>query len=291
MPDSPVVIGIPLLLEYGIWRFRRTGVLGNTIKNDISGIHFYLQYYGITLKLGKGYSDPLVKLYRGCNRLRARYEIDNKRYFRRALCDIILFAMLECLTTETRWERTVRVLLLFAKATAFRSHNYVYTNTAEAMVRIRNITFFPSIDAPKGFIVELPRSKTRQIDAPAPETRTIYCRCKRGPCVVHELAQHLQGRMHHHPEGLFLLDSGFPITYTVLRKILHTLCDAVGIDWHYYPPHALRIGEATDQSQRGIPIERIMKFVTWRSRKSAMIYIRPDNEDFVKFGRDETWVE
>ena len=85
MPDEPVMVGVPLLLEYGIWRFRRTGVLGNTIRNDISGIHCFLQFYGITLQLGKGYSDPLQKLYRGCNRMRARFEIDNKRYFRRAL--------------------------------------------------------------------------------------------------------------------------------------------------------------------------------------------------------------
>ena len=282
LPNESIVVGVPLLLEYGLWRFRRTGVLGNTIRNDISGIHCFLQYYGITLQLGKGYSDPLNKLYRGCNRMRARYESDKYRYFRRALCDVILFTMLEILGVSTDWERTVRVLLLFAKATGFRSHNYIYSGGAENMVRIRDITFYPSIDAPRGFIVKVPRGKTTPIDAPR-ETRTIKCRCENGPCVVHELAKHLYNRMNEKCEGLFLMEDGFPVTYQALRKILHSLCDAVGIDWHYYPPHSLRIGEATDQSMKGVPLEVIMKFIGWRSRKSAMIYIRPDNEDFAKF--------
>lgn len=283
MPYEPTIIGVPLFLEYGLWRFRRTGVLGNTIKNDISGIQFYLQYYNVNVPLGKMESAQLTKLYRGCNRMRAKYEIDNKRYFRRALCDRILFPMLNLLDLSTRWGKTVRCLLLFAKATAFRSHNYVFTNTAEAMVRIRNIRFYPSIDNPKGFIVTLPRSKTRQIEAANRETRTIKCRCARGPCIVHELAEHLKGRMNDGAEALFLTDTGFPVTYNILSKVLKILCDGVGIDWHYYTSHALRIGEATDQNMRGVPLEVTMKFVCWRSRKSAMIYIRPDNEDFVKF--------
>ena len=282
-PDARVVYGVPLLLEYGLWRFRRTGVLGNTIQNDVSGIHCYLQFYGIQLELGKGKSDALTKFYRGCNRMRAKYEIDNKRYFRRALCDIILFAMLKFLSKKVYWERTVRVLLLFGKATAFRSHNYVFTDTAEAMVRVRNIRFYPSIQAPRGFIVTVPRTKTRQVDAPVPETRTIKCRCKYGPCIVHELADYLKDRIGNGPEGLFLLPNGFPVTYTILHDILKELCGMVGLDWHYYTPHALRIGEATDQNMRGVPLEKTMKFVNWKSRKSAMIYIRPDNEDFVKF--------
>ena len=271
------------MVDYGIWRFRRTGVLGNTIRNDISGIHFYLQFNGITLRLGKGYSDPLQKLYRGCNRLRARFEIDKKRYFRRALCDCILFAMLEFVPGDTPWERTIRCLLLFAKITGFRSHNYIYTNNADAIVRIRNIKFYPSVGNVRGLIAELPRSKTSQVDAPTRETRTVKCTCSRGPCAVHELVELLKDRMNNGYEALFLMPSGFPVTYTVLRKILKLLCDAVGIDWHYYPPHSLRIGEATDQNMRGVPLEVTMKYINWRSRKSAMIYIRPDNEDFIKF--------
>ena len=62
------------------------------------------------------------------------------------------------------------------------------------------------------------------------------------------------------------------------------LCDAVDIDHRYYTPHAIRIGEATDRNISGEPIERTMKFVNWKSRESAMVYIRPDNEDFAKFG-------
>ena len=59
--------------------------------------------------------------------------------------------------------------------------------------------------------------------------------------------------------------------------------EAIGLDYKYYPPHSLRIGEATDQNMRGIPIEQTMKFIKWKNRKSAMTYIRPDNEDFIRF--------
>ena len=36
-------------------------------------------------------------------------------------------------------------------------------------------------------------------------------------------------------------------------------------------------------NMRGESLEVTMKFVNWKSRKSAMVYIRPDNEDFVLF--------
>ena len=270
-----------------MWRFQRTGVKGSTIKNDISGIHFYLQYHGKTLQLGKGYSDSLQKLYRGCNRMRARYEIDKTTFFRRALCNILLYPMLDCIPGETRWERTVRALLLYAHDNGFRSHNYVYNNTAEALVRVRDLTFYPSVENPQALTSKLPRSKTSQVDAPTRETRTIWCSCDRGPCAVHEMAALLKDRMNEGSEALFLMDNGFPVTYNVLRKILKTLCEAIGLDPRYYTPHSLRIGCATDMSMEGVPIEIIMKFINWKSRKSAMIYIRPDNEDFIRFQLDE----
>ena len=33
---------------------------------------------------------------------------------------------------------------------------------------------------------------------------------------------------------------------------------------------------------RGVSVEGIMKFMGWLSRRSAMIYIRPNNEDFIR---------
>ena len=217
--------------------------------------------------------------------MRARYEIDNKRYYRRALTDAILEKMLTYVDSSTIYGRSVRCMLLFAKATALRSQNYVYTKDgAEALTRIKNITFIPNIENPTSFIVVLPKTKTNNVDAPNRETRTIECRCDKGiSCVVHELAELLKDRMHCKNEALFLMENGFPITYNALHEILKILCDAVGIDWHYYTSHALRIGEATDQNRRGVPLEKTMKFICWKSRKSAMIYIRPDNEDNVKF--------
>ena len=121
------------------------------------------------------------------------------------------------------------------------------------------------------------------------ETRTLYCKCKqygKKYCCVHTLAEILKDRRgaQHQHEALFLNPNGYPITYNQWSKILQVLCRAIGIDPKYYTSHSLRIGEATDRSMRGESIERIMKFIGWKHRKSAMIYIRPDNPDFVKFG-------
>ena len=153
----------------------------------------------------------------------------------------------------------------------------------EGLCRVHHVKFNPSVDNPKSFIVTLPQSKTHQIDAQYKETRTVKCRCEVGPCPVHELAQLLKSRHGEPYEALFWLENGFPVTYYRFKKVMKILCEAHGLEWQYYTPYCLRIGEATDRSMRGESIERIMKFVNWKSRKSAMTYIRPDNEDFVKF--------
>ena len=157
----------------------------------------------------------------------------------------------------------------------------MYTRTG-GFCRVKHVTFYPNISAPKCFIVTLPRTKTHQIDAKFPETRTVYCRCPK-PCPVHELAKLLKNRMHNDEQALFVMDNGFPVSYYRLRQIMKILSTGFGLDWHYYTPYCLRIGEATDRTLRGEPLEKTMKFVNWKSKKSAMVYIRPDNEDFVKF--------
>ena len=264
-----------------MWRFRTTAVSGATIRNDISGINSFLHYHGLGVPLGKNYSERLTRFYRGCDRLRAKHGIGQKRFVRRALVNNILEAMLELVPKDTRMGRTIRALLLFAKHTAFRSHNYLYTKTG-GNTRIKNVKFVPSISAPRYFIVTVPRTKTHQIDARVQESRTVHCRCKIGSCPVHELAELLRGRNNPY-EALFLLDNGFPVTYGVFREILKVLCEGVSIDWHYYTPHALRIGEATDRTIIGDSVARTMKYIGWRTEKSALIYIRPDNPDFALF--------
>ena len=135
-------------------------------------------------------------------------------------------------------------------------------------------------------IITVPKTKTHQDYVTLKETRTLKCRCNNGDdrhCAVHKLLDLIKYRLNNKTEALFLLDNGFPVTYTVLRRVLKVLVESVGLDYRYYTPHALRIGEATDRNMRGEPLEVTMKFINWKSRKSAMVYIRPDNEDFVLF--------
>ena len=243
-------------------------------------------YYNKRIPTGIGKSDRLIQFYRWIQRLYKKLGVGNKTYQRRALADVILYAMLDHVAGDSHTARVTRALLLFAKQTAFRSHNCVYTSRG-GMALIKHIKFnFDSEGNLNVCIIELPDAKTKQRYDPGKETRTIYCRCNTvgsRKCAVHSLYIICKDRLDKKRQALFLLPDGFPVTYNVYRKILRVLCDAVGIDYRYYTPHALRIGEATDRSMRGDSIESIMKFVQWKTRESAMIYIRPNNVDFVKF--------
>ena len=268
-----------LLLDYALWRFKRTGVAGDTIRGDITGINNFLSFIGLQIDLRRVKDNRLVKFYRGCDRLRAKFKIA-KRYHRRALVDSMVRCMVQQLGDSPQ-EKVVRALVIFAKQTAFRSHNYIHTKNG-GMVRVGNLKFHFRRKQLYAMIITLNKSKTFQEYSPVQETRTLTCRCPDlcAVCETYALVKHRFDRPH---EGLFLLSNGFPVTYSIWRKLLKSLVEAIGLDYKYYPPHSLRIGEATDQNMRGVPLEQTMKFIKWKNRKSAMTYIRPDNEDFIKF--------
>ena len=287
-PNTPINLDQDLLMDYGVWRFKNDGISKGTLKGDITGINCFLSYYyNYKIPTGVGKADKLIQFYRGMERWRKKLGLGKKTYPRRALVDGILHPMLDHVPKDTDWGKVIRALLLYAKQCGFRCHNYVYTKTG-GISKMKVLHFnMRTKEDPDGFIIRLPYTKTKQEYDPGHETRTIHCRCHtvgRDYCAVHALWDICKDRLDHKEEALFLLPDGFPVTYNVLRKILKILCDAVGIDHRYYPTHSLRIGEATDQSMRGRPIELIMKFIQWKSRESAMIYIRPDNVDFIKFG-------
>ena len=279
MHQDNIRFDIDLLLQYALWRFKRTGVAGDTIRGDITGINNFLSFVGLQIDLRRVIDNRLVKFYRGCDRLRAQYNIA-QRYHRRALVDSMVRCMVKQLG-NSRQEKVVRALVIFAKQTAFRSHNYIHTKNG-GMVRVGDLKFHFKGKKLFAMIITLKRSKTFQEYSAVQETRTLKCRCP-DICAVCETYQLVRDRLDHVHEGLFLLDNGFPITYYIWRKLLRTLVESIGLDPKYYPPHSLRIGEATDQNMRGVPIEQTMKFIKWKNRKSAMTYIRPDNEDFIRF--------
>ena len=286
-PNKEIHFNEDLLMDYGLWRFKNDGISRGTLRKDITGINCFLgYYYNKRNPTGIGKADRLIQFYRGMQRWYKKLGIGNKTYQRRALVDIMLYAMLDHVPGDSYIENVTRALLLFAKQTAFRSHNCVYTARG-GFARIEHIKFnFLAEGNPNACIIELPHAKTKQKYDPGKETRTLHCRCStvgKKKCAVHALYLICKERLKRKKQALFLLPNGFPVTYNIYRQILKVLCDAVGIDHHYYTPHALRIGEATDRSMRGDSIESIMKFIQWKTRESAMIYIRPNNVDFVKF--------
>lgn len=287
-PTKQLKLDEDLLIDYSLWRFKNDGVAKGTIRKDITAINNFLDFYlSIRIPTGIGRADKLIQFYRGLGRWYKKLGLGNKTYQRRALVDVMLHIMLDHVPGDSPVGKLIRGLLLFAKKTAFRSHNYVYTKTG-GFARIKHLKFyFKQENDPRAYVIELPHSKTKQKYDTGTETRTIHCECEKvGPqkCSVHTLWELCKDRMENKHEALFLMPDGFPVTYNVLSNVLRILCEAVGIDYHYYTSHALRIGEATDRSMRGETVETIMKFVQWKHRESAMIYIRPNNVDFVKFG-------
>ena len=85
-------------------------------------------YYNKRIPTGIGKSDRLIQFYRWIQRLYKKLGVGNKTYQRRALADVILYAMLDHVAGDSHTARVTRALLLFAKQTAFRSHNCVYTS-------------------------------------------------------------------------------------------------------------------------------------------------------------------
>ena len=177
---------------------------------------------------------------------------------------------------------------LYGQATGFRSHNYVYTKTG-GNTKLSNIKFYPDVMDPTHMLIELPYGKTHQLNSTSKETRHIKCSCNEGLCAVHEVAALVKNRYlksTRRDRPLFLLADASPVSYYHLKETLRCLAELFDLDPKHYTPHCLRIGRATELHINGWSLPRIMKFMGWTSRKSAMKYIRPNNPVFVTFGME-----
>ena len=285
-PDRRIFMNVNLLCGYAMWRFRTTGVKGETIKADISGINTFLGFYGYGVNLHHGNSEPLIRIYRGVNRIRRVYDIGRESVFRRALVIEMLNRMLPYLKLSHKFMCIMRAVILFGYHTGLRSHNYVHASKP-GYTRLRNIKFYPSVDSPTHLLVHLPYAKTHPLEVASSESRVLKCVCKKGDlCAVHEVAALVSKRYKyskHRDRALFLLPDGAPVTYTHLNEMMKLLSKLFNLNPRYYTPHCLRIGLATSKHRQGWTLPAIMKEMGWVSRKSAMRYIRPNNPDFVYF--------
>ena len=284
--DERVYINVNLLCDYAMWRFRTTGVKGETIKADISGINTFLGFHGYGINLHHGNSEPLVRIYRGVNRLRRIYEIGSVSVFRRAMVIEMLNIILLQLKLDDKFMRVMRAVILFGYHTGLRSHNYVQASKP-GCAKLHNIKFYPDVDNPTHLLVHLPHAKTHQLDVVSAESRVLKCVCRKGDlCAVHEVAALINKRYKrskHRYRALFLLSNRAPVTYKHLNVTMKLLSNLFSLNPRYYTPHCLRIGLATARHRQGWTLPAIMKEMGWTSRKSAMRYIRPNNPDFVYF--------
>ena len=278
-----IYITIHLLQKFCKWLFHTYGVSGETCKRSISGVNATLQWLGYGLNLHNYNSEPIVRTCKGIDKLRAKYKIGRKKVLRRAWINVMLDQMLPVLRIHIPFHRVVRAAILFQKQTGFRVHNVIMTKHGW-FVRVRDLKFYPSIYDPHYVIATLPYAKNRPKHEPRAETRTVRCRCNEGLCAVHEVAELIRSRQHRPYQAVFLLPNGSPLTYRKYLRVLNQLCILYKLNPSYYTSHSLRYGQATDLFLSDWPIPRIMKWMGWDSRKSAMRYIRPNNEDFLKFG-------
>ena len=104
-----------------------------------------------------------------------------------------------------------------------------------------------------------------------------------GPCPVALLKKICVGRMTKREEPVFLQTDGRALNYTQVSDVLTVLCTHFGLDRKFYTPHSLRIGAATDAYLQGLSLFTIMVKFNWKSKRTAMGYIRTGNEDLEKF--------
>ena len=154
-------MSLSVYIDYAVWRFNTTGVSGNTIQNDISGINSILQDFGLGLNLMDRSTQPLIRVRKGIDRIRHEMQLKGA-VVRRALTNTILDSFLAVIPTNDRFCTHARACLSLAKAGGLRAHNYVWTKQ-KWHIRLKHLTFLPNMANPTKLIVRLSYSKTNQL--------------------------------------------------------------------------------------------------------------------------------
>ena len=115
----------------------------------------------------------------------------------------------------------------------------------------RDITFHTSMQNPEYMAVIIKQSKTD----PFRESITLTI-AKSGTtvCAVHALREYLLQHPQLPADGpLFVLESGKPLTRSVLSSNLRSLLHLIGLQASSYATHSFRIGAATTAGAAGLP--------------------------------------
>lgn len=219
----------------------------------------------------------LVRIRRGIDAWRAKNNI-KRRVQRRALTNNILDKYLSCITPISRYHKHLRALLSVAKHAGLRSNNYV-VNGQSSHIKIRDIHFVPNITNPIKILINIPQSKTNQPGSGEEEVRELHKRIDEGPCPVELLRSICVGRMTQSNDPVFEVAPSQGFSYHEVSQVLTILAKGLGLDPQIYTSHALRIGGATDEHKQGKTLVQIQKQFNWKSKKSALRYIRPFNPD------------
>ena len=277
-PNTQICINVPLFKSYAIWRFNISNVSGDTIGNEISGINSYLNDIDMGLNLHNFAGEPLTRLKRGIDAVYARNHPTKQRAPRKAFVNAILDPILTLIDSSTLWKRHIKACLALAKHAGLRSHNYV-KNDRHWNLRIHHLKFVPNNANCTKLIVRIPYSKTNQPHHRKREIRVVRCRC--GPnkaCPVHLVWDIYKSRVHMPDDALFKKSDDTELTYNAISCVLAILCQVFGLEVASYTTHSLRIGGATDAHMQGLTLPQIMIKFNWKSRKTAMRYIRPNDD-------------
>ena len=66
-------------------------------------------------------------------------------------------------------------------------------------------------------------------------------------------------------EPFFVFRGGVPVQPHHMRKCLYTILDNIGKDATLFGMHSFRIGRSNDLAKYGVPVEKIMRLVRWKS--------------------------
>ena len=259
--------------EYFTWRFNTTGNIGDSLRNEFSGILHNCQLNG--LYVNGDWFPGVSKIFKGANRYAKLVLGKRVRQGKRALLFPMLKAMCEVATDLEK------AIILVAHQGMLRSEHYADKGTGNKFLRMCDIRFEPDNKKPKFLVLWGNADKNH----PFAESlqRTLPCRCKSNwPCAVHAAFKVIRNDIRLDNEQ-FLQGRDGVLSYSTLQTIVRQLCGKVGLNSALYGSHSLRAGGATEAFMEGKDTLWIQNFGHWEGVDSVKGYIRPRNPEIYKF--------
>lgn len=189
-----------------------------------------------------------------------------------AIHDLIKPAFCNDLTTVMLWAAFTLAFYGFLRVSEFTLDDKFNPNYH---LSLNDITFHPNIQNPEHLTLNIKQSKT---DPFREGIQLTIAKSGTDICAVLALRDYLLQKPYLPAQGpLFTLESGKPLTRSILTANLRSLLHLIGLKDSAYASHSFRIGAATSAGTAGLPPWLIKTLGRWKSN-CFELYIRTPKE-------------